>query len=124
MDVGRQKPRKHCDFDASRATFSHEMDVGRQKLRKNCDFDASRATLSHEMDVGRQKLRKNCDLWSPLSSSKNAIVNEHVFTDVAVVFPKLSNNECGNRTRNLWFASPMLYQLSYGVKSVRVCNIS
>ncbi len=24
----------------------------------------------------------------PLSSSKNAIVNEHVFTDVAVVFPK------------------------------------
>ncbi len=31
------------------------------------------------------------NLWSPLSSSKNAIVIEHVFTDVAVVFPKLSN---------------------------------
>ena len=28
------------------------------------------------------------NLWS---SSKNAIVIEHVFTDVAVVFPKLSN---------------------------------
>ena len=26
-----------------------------------------------------------------MSSSKNAIVNEHVFTDVAVVFPKLSH---------------------------------
>ena len=25
----------------------------------------------------------------------------------------------GNRTRDLWFASPMLYQLSYEVKSVR-----
>ena len=31
------------------------------------------------------------NLWSPLSSSKNTIVNEHVFTDVAAVFPKLSN---------------------------------
>ncbi len=29
----------------------------------------------------------------------------------------------GNRTRDLWFASPMLYQLSYEVKSVRVCYI-
>ncbi len=29
----------------------------------------------------------------------------------------------GNRTRNLWFASPMLYQLSYEVKSVRVFDI-
>ncbi len=27
-------------------------------------------------------------------------------------------------TRNLWFASPMLCQLSYEVKSVRVCDIS
>ena len=26
----------------------------------------------------------------------------------------------GNRTRDLWFASPMLYQLSYEVKLVRV----
>ena len=39
------------------------MDVGRQKLRKNCEFEVSRATLSHEMDVGRldverQKLGK------------------------------------------------------------------
>ncbi len=30
----------------------------------------------------------------------------------------------GNRTRDLWFASPMLYQLSYEVKSIRVFNIS
>ncbi len=30
----------------------------------------------------------------------------------------------GNRTRGLWFASPMLPQLSYEVKSVRVCDIS
>ena len=29
-----------------------------------------------------------------------------------------------NRTHNLWFASPMLYQLSYEVESVRVCDIS
>ena len=63
MDVGRQKLRKNCDFEASPATLSHEMDVGCQKLRKNCDFEASPATLSHEMDVGRQKLRKNCDLF-------------------------------------------------------------
>ena len=28
----------------------------------------------------------------PLSSSKNAIAIEHVFADVAVVFPKLSIN--------------------------------
>ena len=30
----------------------------------------------------------------------------------------------GNRTRDLCFASPMLCQLSYEVKSVRVCDIS
>ena len=36
---------------------------------------------------------RDCNLWLPLSSSKNAIVNEHVFTDVAVVFPKLSIKE-------------------------------
>ena len=30
----------------------------------------------------------------------------------------------GNRTRDLWFASPMLYQLSYEVKYVRVFDIS
>ncbi len=30
----------------------------------------------------------------------------------------------GNRTRDLWFASPMLCQLSYEVKLVRVCHIS
>ncbi len=28
----------------------------------------------------------------------------------------------GNRTCDLWFASPMLYQLSYEVKSVRVSS--
>ena len=30
----------------------------------------------------------------------------------------------GNRTRDLWFGSPMLSQLNYEVKSVRVCDIS
>ena len=30
----------------------------------------------------------------------------------------------GNRTRDIWFASPMLYQLSYEVKSVSVGDIS
>ena len=30
----------------------------------------------------------------------------------------------GSRTRNLWFASPVLYQLSYQVKSVSVRDIS
>ena len=30
----------------------------------------------------------------------------------------------GNRTYDLWNTSPMLYQLSYAVRSVRVCNIS
>ena len=30
----------------------------------------------------------------------------------------------GNRTRDLWDTSPMLCQLSYEVKSVRVCDIS
>ena len=29
----------------------------------------------------------------------------------------------GNRTRDLWFASPMLCYLSYEVKSIRVCDI-
>ena len=48
---------------------------------------------------------KDYNLWSPLSSSKNAIVIEHVFTDVAVVFPKLS-----------------IQALSYEVKSIRVCD--
>ena len=39
---------------------------------------------------------------------------------------KLKNlpDHSGNRTRDLWFASPMLCQLSYEVKSVRVCDIS
>ena len=30
----------------------------------------------------------------------------------------------GNRTRDLWDTSPMLCQLSYEAKSVRVCGIS
>ena len=74
MDVVRQKLRKNCDFEVSRATLSHEMDVGRQKLkgkiatlscqshgrwtsktRKKCDFTQSIATLTREMVVGRQK---------------------------------------------------------------------
>ena len=29
----------------------------------------------------------------------------------------------GNQTRDLWFASPILYQLSYEVKAVRVGDI-
>ncbi len=33
---------------------------------------------------------KDYNLCLALSSSKNAIVTEHVFADVAVVFPKLS----------------------------------
>ena len=39
---------------------------------------------------------------------------------------KLKNlpDHSGNRTRDLWFASRMLCQLSYEVKSVRVCDIS
>ena len=31
---------------------------------------------------------------------------------------------CGNRTYDLWNTSPMLCQLSYAVRSVRVCDIS
>ena len=42
MDVGRQKLKKNCEFEVSRATLSHEMDVGRQKLKKNCEFEVSR----------------------------------------------------------------------------------
>ena len=30
----------------------------------------------------------------------------------------------GNRIYDLWNASPMLYQLSYAVRSIRVCDIS
>ena len=30
----------------------------------------------------------------------------------------------GNRTYDLWNTSPMLYQVSYAVSSVRVCDIS
>ena len=30
----------------------------------------------------------------------------------------------GNRTYDLWYTSPMLCQLSYAVRSVRVCDIS
>ena len=30
----------------------------------------------------------------------------------------------GNRTYDLWNTSPMLFQLSYMVRSVRVCDIS
>ncbi len=37
---------------------------------------------------------------------------------------KNQHDHGGNRTRDLWFASPMLYQLSYEVKSVRVFDIS
>ncbi len=45
-------------------------------------------------------------------------------TYIPSVYPtpgKLKNqpDHGGNRTRDLWFASPMLYQLSYEVKSVR-----
>ena len=38
---------------------------------------------------------------------------------------KLKNlpDHSGNRTRDLWFASPMLCQLSYEVTSVRLCDM-
>ena len=62
MDVGRQKLRKNCDFDASpRNPFARN---GRwtSKTEEKLRLLSSRiATLSHEMDVGRQKLGKNCD---------------------------------------------------------------
>ncbi len=32
-------------------------------------------------------------------------------------------NHGGNLTRDLWFTSPVLCQLSYEVKSVRLCDI-
>ena len=37
---------------------------------------------------------------------------------------KILPDHDGNRTRDLWFASPMLCQLSYEVKSVQVCDIT
>ncbi len=51
-------------------------------------------TLQFEQ-LRRARMLMDYNLWSPLSSSKNAIVIEHVFTDVAVVFPKLSNRGSG-----------------------------
>ena len=44
----------------------------------------------------------------------------YIHTGQAKVLPDYG----GNRTRDVWFASPMLCQLSYEVKSVRVCDIS
>ena len=45
------------------------------------------------------------------------------------VYPHLASlknipGHSGIRTYDLWNASPMLYQLSYAVRSVRVCDIS
>ena len=46
----------------------------------------------------------------------------------ATMFPttpgKLKLTHSGNRTYDLWNASPMLYQLSYAVRSVQICDIS
>ena len=53
----------------------------------------------------RTRMLPYYNLWSPLSSSKNAIVIERVFADVADVFPKIS-----------------IQALSYKVKSIRVCD--
>ena len=48
------------------------------------------------------------------------VVSECVHTGQAETFARRG----GNRTRDLWDTSPMLYQLSYEVKSVRVRDIS
>ncbi len=37
---------------------------------------------------------------------------------------KIQPEIAGTRTCDLWSASPVLYQLSYEVKSVRLCDIS
>ena len=49
-------------------------------------------------NYGVLECSRDYNLWSPLSSSKNAIVDKHVFTDVAVVFPKLSIYSCLTET--------------------------
>ena len=41
-----------------------------------------------------------------------------------MMFVVLQPDHGGNRTRDLWDTSPILYQLSYEVKSVRVGDIS
>ena len=48
------------------------------------------------------------------------------YSECISTLDKLKNlpDHGGNRTRDLWFASPMLCQLSYEVKSVQVCDIS
>ena len=45
-------------------------------------------------------------------------------TQVNMMFVVLQPDHGGNRTRDLWDTSPILYQLSYEVKSVRVGDIS
>ena len=55
---------------------------------------------------------------------------EYDICDVALsVYPHLASlknipGHGGNRTYDLWNTSPMLCQLSYVVRSVRVCDIS
>ena len=50
----------------------------------------------------------------------------HVTLSVYAHWVSLKNmpGNGGNRTYDLWNTSPMLFQLSYAVRSVRVCDIS
>ena len=58
------------------------------------------------------------------------MINGSDVCDVTLsVYPhraRLENMPChsGNRTYDLWNTSPMLCQLSYAIRSVRVCDIS
>jgi hypothetical protein len=56
------------------------------------------------------------------------VKNMFVMLSLSVSTPgklkSLLDRGCWNRTRDLWFANPMSYQLSYEVKSVRVGDIS
>ncbi len=45
---------------------------------------------SSSNNYGVLECSRSYNLWSPLSSNKNSMVDEYVFAEVAVVFPKLS----------------------------------
>jgi hypothetical protein len=51
-----------------------------------------------------------------LSSSKNGIVDEHVFIDVAVVSPKLFNNKRLRRKIQVWLKTTEKYKLKIGLR--------
>ena len=52
-----------------------------------------------------------------VGDASTSIPQWYIHTGQAKIFP----DHGGNRTRDLW---PMLCQLSYEVKSIRVCDIS